>query len=108
MFESWFNQILLYYAKMLEGLKVIIGDNLSSRLSLNVIKQFQEYDILFVLLPLNSTHLCQPIDVAFFRPLKGTWRNVLDDWKRNNIGVIQKLLITVFILYSLELEMQLK
>ena len=68
----------------------MIGDNLSSHLSLNVIKLCQEYGILFVLLPPNSTHLCQPLDVAFFRPLKAAWRRVLDDWKKNNKGVVQK------------------
>lgn len=90
MFESWFNEILLPYAKKLDGLKVLICDNLSSHLSLNVIKLCQEHEILFVLLPPNSTHLCQPLDVAFFRPLKAAWRRVLDEWKIHNKGVIQK------------------
>jgi hypothetical protein len=30
--------------------------------------------ILFVFLPPNSTHLCQPLDVAVFRPMKIAWR----------------------------------
>ncbi|KAJ4443798.1 hypothetical protein ANN_05578 [Periplaneta americana] len=38
----------------------------------------------------NSTHLCQPLDVAFFRPLKSSWRSVLDDWKSKNRGVVPK------------------
>ncbi|KAJ4428487.1 hypothetical protein ANN_24524 [Periplaneta americana] len=29
----------------------------------------------------NSTHLTQPLDVAFFRPLKMAWRKVLTNWK---------------------------
>ena len=34
-----------------------------------------------VCLPANSTHFLQPLDVAFFRPLKQRWRKVLDDYK---------------------------
>lgn len=90
MFESWFVEIVLPYFRKLDGPKVIIGDNLSSHLSYNVIKLCQEQNIKFVLLPPNSTHLCQPLDVAFFRPLKLAWRNVLDDWKRKNSGVVPK------------------
>lgn len=50
----------------------------------------EKYDIKFVLLPPNSTHLCQPLDVAFFRPLKLAWRKVLDVWKKKNRGVVPK------------------
>ncbi|KAJ8909599.1 hypothetical protein NQ315_003709 [Exocentrus adspersus] len=32
-------------------------------------------------LPPNSTHMTQPLDVAFFRPLKGAWRKILEKWK---------------------------
>lgn len=40
-----------------------------------------ENNIQFVFLPTNSTHLTQPLDVAFFRPLKIHWRKILEDWK---------------------------
>jgi len=29
----------------------------------------------------NATHLCQPLDVAFFGPLKRKWGGILDAWK---------------------------
>lgn len=35
-----------------------------------------------VFLPANSTHLTQPLDVAFYRPLKGAWREILLKWKK--------------------------
>ena len=35
----------------------------------------------FIALPPNSTHLTQPLDVDFFRPMKGAWRKILDDYK---------------------------
>lgn len=90
-FEDWFQTIIIPFVKDLDdGPKVLIGDNLSSHLSLLVISECQKYNIRFVLLPANSTHLCQPLDVSFFRPLKGAWRKQLLDWKIKNKGVIPK------------------
>lgn len=82
LFDDWFEKILLPFVKKLEGRKAIIGDNLSSHLSLHVIKLCRENNINFILLPPNSTHICQPLDVSFFRPLKMSWRIVLDEWKK--------------------------
>lgn len=39
-------------------------------------------DISFIFLPANSTHFTQPLDVAFFRQLKSTWRQILEEWKK--------------------------
>jgi hypothetical protein len=48
-------------------------------LSPEVIKLSEKYNIDFIFLPPNSTHITQPLDVAFFRPLKGSWRALLHD-----------------------------
>ena len=90
MFEAWFTDILLPYIRRLEGPKLLIGDNLSSHISLHVVQQCEIHNVRFVLLPPNTTHLCQPLDVAFFRPLKLAWRKVLGEWKQHNRGVISK------------------
>ena len=63
------------------GPKVLISDNLSSHLSVEIISQCQANDIRFVFLPPNSTHITQPLDVAFFRPVKMAWRKILCEWK---------------------------
>lgn len=81
-FEDWFSLSFIPFIKNLNGPKVIIGDNLASHLSLEVIKLCETHNIRFVLLPPNATHLCQPLDLAFFCPLKGAWRKVLDEWKK--------------------------
>jgi len=81
-FEDWFMKIALPYFKRLTGKKVLIGDNLSSHLSVSVITKCEENDISFVFFPANSTHLCQPLDVAYFRPMKIAWRDILSKWKR--------------------------
>ena len=80
-FDYWFLTIMLPYFRKKEGKKVLIGDNLSSHFNDSVIQACQEHNISFVCLPPNSTHMCQPLDVAFFRPLKQKWRTILTDWK---------------------------
>lgn len=89
-FEDWFTFSFIPHIKNLVGTKVLIGDNLASHLSINVINLCRINGVKFVLLPPNSTHLCQPLDLAFFRPLKAAWRNVLDKWKKKNRGVLPK------------------
>lgn len=91
-FSDWFRKIILPYVRRLpkETPTVIIGDNLSSHLTLAVVEECAQYNIRFTLLPPNSTHLTQPLDVAYFRPLKGAWRSVLEEWKKRNRGVIPK------------------
>lgn len=74
----------------LDGPKVIIGDNLSSHLSLEVIKLCDANNVRFVLLPPNATHLYQPLDVAIFKPIKREWKKVLDTWKDKHFGTIHK------------------
>lgn len=44
-FEDWFQRILLLYSRKLAGPKLIIGDNLSSHISVEVAQQCIEHDI---------------------------------------------------------------
>lgn len=80
-FSDWFETVFIHHAKKLVGKKVIIGDNLSSHFCETVLKMAQDNNVIFTCLPPNSTHLLQPLDVAFYGPLKRLWRNVLDEWK---------------------------
>uniref|UniRef100_A0A6P7F1U5 Uncharacterized protein LOC114324280 n=1 Tax=Diabrotica virgifera virgifera TaxID=50390 RepID=A0A6P7F1U5_DIAVI len=75
----------LPHAKRLQGRKVLLGDNLSSHLDGDVIKTCNENNISFVCLVPNSTHLCQPLDVGFFRPMKSARRATLTTWKLQNL-----------------------
>ncbi|CAG4979283.1 unnamed protein product [Parnassius apollo] len=58
-FEDWVKTIVIPFWEKKEGKKILIGDNLSSHLSVDVIKLCQEKDIHFIFLPANSTHLTQ-------------------------------------------------
>lgn len=80
-FEDWFEFTLLPLLRRQTGTKVIIGDNLSSHISVHVIGLCEQNNIKFIALPPNSTHLLQPLDVGFFGPLKKAWRIVLNEWK---------------------------
>ena len=69
-FEDWSFTICLPFLRRKTGQKALIGNNLSSQLSEKVIKSCKENNIKFICLPPNSTHLTQPLDVAFFGPPK--------------------------------------
>lgn len=86
MFEDWFVQVVIPFCRGRNGKKVIIGDNLSSHLSPLVVQLCLDNDIEFAFLPKNSTHICQPLDVAFFKPLKVSWRKILGAWKVKHTG----------------------
>lgn len=89
-FEDWFLKTVVPYLKKLSGPKILLGDNLCSHVSQFVIEKCEELDTKFVLLPPNATHLLQPLDVAFFRPVKIAWRKCLDEWKKTHLGVLPK------------------
>ncbi|KAL0841447.1 hypothetical protein ABMA28_015129 [Loxostege sticticalis] len=83
-FVDWVKTMVIPYFEKIPGKKVLIGDNLSSHLSVEVITLCKEKNIHFVFLPPNSTHLTQPLDVAYFRPMKQAWRQILQKWKMND------------------------
>ncbi|CAK1592634.1 unnamed protein product [Parnassius mnemosyne] len=85
-FEDWFFSLVLSTLRRQEGKKLLIGDNLSSHINMEVLKACKSHNIAFVALPPNSTHLTQPLDVAYFRPLKLRWRQILDQWKETPEG----------------------
>lgn len=78
-FEDWFIKVFLPFVRRLEGKKVLIGDNLSSHISLTVIGLCKENNIEFVCLPPNATDKMQPLDVGLFAPLKRIWRANLSE-----------------------------
>ena len=83
-FEMWFFQLALPHLKRLVGKKLLIGDNLSSHISNDVIQACNNNQIEFVCLPPNSTDKLQPLDVGVFRSLKGGWRGVVTNYKEKN------------------------
>ncbi|XP_063218661.1 uncharacterized protein LOC134528923 [Bacillus rossius redtenbacheri] len=85
-FEDWFTKLMLPILKQQPGKKIIMGDNLSAHLNIEVLNLCEKYNISFILLPPNATHLLQPLDVAYFRSMKGEWRKILSEWKETSYG----------------------
>jgi len=69
-FEDWFTFSFIPFIKNLVGPKVLIGDNLASHLSINVIKLCRIDEIKFVLLPPNFNTLVSAFRLGFFQSLK--------------------------------------
>ena len=63
--------------------KVLISDNLSSDMSVELLRSCNENQIAFVSLPPNSTHFTQTLDINFYKQLKVNWRKVITAWKLN-------------------------
>ena len=80
-FERWFFELFLPAVESKPGVKVLIGDNLGSHFSHAIIEATILHHIKFITMPPNATHLCQPLAVAVFRGLKGTWKNILYKWR---------------------------
>jgi len=85
-FADWVKTVAIPYFRNKSGKKILLGDNLSSHVDLELIELCKQYDVHFIYLPPNSTHLTQPLDVAFFRPLKILWRKILEEWKQTASG----------------------
>lgn len=81
-FTDWFRLLFLPHAKHLEDRKVLLGDNLSSYFTPEVIELCQKNDISFAFFVPNSTHISQLLDVAFFRAMEEAWRKTVAKFKR--------------------------
>lgn len=90
-FKDWFLNLFVPETRHFKDEVVLIGDNLASHFSNEVIEAAIKNKIRFVCLPTNSTHLCQPLDVAFYAPLKKQWRQILENYKNSRRKNAQNL-----------------
>ena len=92
-FNIWFFKVFLPFISNLNGPVALIGDNHGSHFTSEVIAATVIHNVKFITLLPNSTHLCQPLDVAVFRSLKVNWRSILDDWRKvsRHSGCIPKI-----------------
>lgn len=80
-FENWFLSHLLPILRKRKGRKVLIGDSLSSHISLKVLCVSKEEDIMFMCLPPNSISVLQPLENTYFQPLQQIWFELLLSWQ---------------------------
>lgn len=98
-FQRWFMKIFIPKVSNDKSPKVLIGDNLASHFNHDVIRIARENNIYFCTLPPNSTHLMQPLDVSVFRSFKQTWREILQNYRKESRqkGAIQKTAFPVLL-----------
>lgn len=60
---------------------VVFMDNHSSHLNLPLVTFCREKQIELIMLAPNSTHIMQPLDIAFFHPFKVAWKKCVPKWK---------------------------
>uniref|UniRef100_A0A6P7GWS7 Uncharacterized protein LOC114347427 isoform X2 n=1 Tax=Diabrotica virgifera virgifera TaxID=50390 RepID=A0A6P7GWS7_DIAVI len=87
--ESFYEYIANCFYQWLEKHRVqlpivLFLDGHTSHISLALSEFCKEKGIILVALLPNSTHVLQPLDVAVFRPVKATWRNVVHDFRLNH------------------------
>ena len=80
--EKFFFDCALPVLRQQQGKKVLVCDNISAHLSMDILKACVVTEIAMFCLPPNSTDKLQPLDVGVFRSLKSRWREVLREFKQ--------------------------
>ena len=82
-YESWFRKMFLPATTYLrESAPVVLFfDGHHSHISITLVKVCRENNVHLMLLPSNTTHVLQPLDVGVYGPLKQAWRNILSEYK---------------------------
>lgn len=106
--DTFYEYIANVFAPWLEKEKIQLPvvmylDNHSSHLTPPLVSFCREKQIELIGLLPNSTHLIQPLDIAFFHPLKIEWRRTLPKWKfARNIHRLKKEMIPLVIKETLD------
>ena len=77
---TWFNHHL--QLKQIEKPLVLFMDGATSHISVDIIQEAKENQIILVKLHLNSTHILQALDVSVFGPAKPNWAQIIMNWYR--------------------------
>lgn len=91
-YESWFKKMFLPFTKHLRdsGPIILYFDGHYSHVSIKLIELSRENNVNLILLPSNTTHVLQPLDVGVYGPLKQGWKKILGHYKMKtkaaNIG----------------------
>ena len=80
-FKTWFVQCFLPAVESKEGPIVLLGDNLGSHFSAELVALAKQKNVHFVMLIANATNWLQVLDVSVFAPMKRAWRTILSNWR---------------------------
>lgn len=94
--ESFFEYVLKVFHPWLVKEKVkfpviLYLDNHSSHITRPLVTECRKLQIELIGLYPCATHIMQPMDIAFFHPLKEKWKKILPKWKiENEISCLRK------------------
>ena len=63
---------------------IVYLDNHSSHMTIPLVSFCRDKQIELIGLYPNCTHIMQPLDIAFFRPFKESWKKTVPKWKMQN------------------------
>ena len=65
---------------------ILFVDGHKTHVTLHASKFCEDNEVILYLLPPNTTHILQPADVGAFRPLKHYWKEVVANFKREDVN----------------------
>ena len=82
-YESWFTKMFMPAVKHMitSGPVVLLFDGHFSHISLKLVTISRENRVHLMLLPSNTTHVLQPLDVGVYGPVKQAWKAILGKYK---------------------------
>ena len=87
--ELFFGWIANHFAKkVLVRPVLLLVDGHSSHIDLHISKFCRDNGIYLYCLPPHSSHVLQPLDVSFFKPLKLAWSKLCDEYRFSNPGKV--------------------
>jgi hypothetical protein len=88
LFSAWIDHFILalrnHSSVSLTSPHLLILDGHSSHVSLDVVQRARAMGLYLLTLPSHCSHAMQPLDVAVFKPFKGTFRVYRDSWTLHN------------------------
>lgn len=85
-FLKWLKHFATFVKPAVEDKVLLIVDGHSSHKQLDVLNYAKENGIILLCLPPHTTHRLQPLDVAFYGPLKTYFNQEVSKWLKNNPG----------------------
>lgn len=86
-FVQWLEHFIQYTKPTLEKKVLLILDGHKSHThSIKALDRTSEAGVMMLSLPPHTSHRLQPLDIAFFRPLKVYYSQQIDQWMRANPG----------------------
>ena len=86
LFVKWLHHFQSFTGCSPENPVLLIADNHSSHISLEIFEFVRKNGIRYVTIPPKTSHRLQPLDVSFFKPLKTNYAEQVRLWLLQNSG----------------------